>query len=64
MGSENNFIDMRVLRENMALVIRAAGVVERTARAIRVQKPFENAEELREATGRAIAEEIVERMDG
>lgn len=64
MGSENNFIDMRVLQENMALVIRAAGVVERTAGAIRVQKPFENAEELREATGRVIAEEVVERMDG
>lgn len=64
MGSENNFIDMHVLQENMALVIRAAGVVEHTARAIRVQKPFENAGELREAADREQRVAVVGRFRG
>jgi len=45
-------------------LVPTASIVERTAGAIKVKKPPASAEELREASERAIAEEVVERMSG
>lgn len=45
-------------------LVPTASIVERTAGAIKAKKPPASAEELREASERAIAEEVVERMSG
>jgi AbrB family looped-hinge helix DNA binding protein len=52
-----------VLDEGEVRLLRATSVVQRTAGALRSDKPPLTAEELREAAERAIAQEAVERME-
>lgn len=53
-----------VVEGDQIRLMRTADVVERTAGAIKVQKPPQNAKKLREAAERAIAKEVVERTSG